>query len=58
MNRAQIVWIIGGSMIGAVGLFSTWYAGRESYKRGLIAGRETVIIASMNTQKTKVIIKF
>ena len=40
MKKNQLVFIIGGGLIGAIGMCSTWYAGRKSYKMGVAAGYE------------------
>ena len=40
MNKSQLVYIIGVGFVGAIGLATTWYAGRKSYKQGVKDGCE------------------
>lgn len=40
MNKNQLVYIIGVGFVGAIGLATTWYAGRKSYKQGFKDGCE------------------
>jgi len=44
MKKEQVIYIIGGGLIGAIGLATTWYAGRKSYKQGLNDGWDNCVV--------------
>jgi len=51
MNKNQLVYIIGGGLIGIVGLATTWYAGRKSYKQGVQDGWDNCMYVQEFTDK-------